>query len=115
MNCRFLKNRASSIPQKCDGVKPVWGPCRKHPKDDGCESSDGPARSRTEALEGTVQRLEHELEHQSVVYQVPPDEARLEVLHLLNTTERVSERPMKNSPIIELYYHTTIPSQETPL
>ncbi|KAJ7189062.1 hypothetical protein C8R46DRAFT_1206165 [Mycena filopes] len=59
MNCRFLKI-------KCDGVKPVCGPCRKHPKDDECEYSDGPARSRTKALEDTVQRLEarlHELEH----------------------------------------------------
>ncbi|KAF8142202.1 hypothetical protein K438DRAFT_1878645 [Mycena galopus ATCC 62051] len=59
MNCRFLKI-------KCDGMKPVCGPCRKHPKDDECEYSDGPARSRTKALEDTVQRLEarlHELEH----------------------------------------------------
>ncbi|KAJ7023359.1 hypothetical protein C8F04DRAFT_1134562 [Mycena alexandri] len=59
MNCRFLKI-------KCDGLKPVCGPCRKHPKDDECEYSDGPARSRTKALEDTVQRLEarlHELEH----------------------------------------------------
>ncbi|KAJ7194842.1 hypothetical protein GGX14DRAFT_545978 [Mycena pura] len=59
MNCRFLKI-------KCDGVKPICGPCRKHPKDDECEYSDGPARSRTKALEDTVQRLEarlHELEH----------------------------------------------------
>ncbi|KAJ7719016.1 hypothetical protein DFH07DRAFT_859675 [Mycena maculata] len=59
MNCRFLKI-------KCDGQKPICGPCRKHPKDDECEYSDGPARSRTKALEDTVSRLEarlHELEH----------------------------------------------------
>ncbi|KAJ7286750.1 hypothetical protein C8J57DRAFT_571395 [Mycena rebaudengoi] len=59
MNCRFLKI-------KCDGQKPMCGPCRKHPKDDDCEYSDGPARSRTKALEDTVSRLEarlHELEH----------------------------------------------------
>ncbi|KAJ7447125.1 kinase-like domain-containing protein [Mycena galericulata] len=59
MNCRFLKI-------KCDGMKPICGPCRKHPKDDECEYSDGPARSRTKALEETVERLEarlHELEH----------------------------------------------------
>ncbi|KAJ7796518.1 hypothetical protein B0H14DRAFT_3494705 [Mycena olivaceomarginata] len=56
---RFLKI-------KCDGMKPICGPCRKSPKDDECEYSDGPARSRTKALEDTVQRLEarlHELEH----------------------------------------------------
>ncbi|KAJ6593229.1 hypothetical protein B0H19DRAFT_1010606 [Mycena capillaripes] len=59
MNCRFLKI-------KCDGQKPICGPCRKHPKDDECEYSNGPARSRTKALEDVVQRLEarlHELEH----------------------------------------------------
>ncbi|KAF9006114.1 hypothetical protein BDQ17DRAFT_1540719 [Cyathus striatus] len=51
---------------KCDGVKPVCGPCRKHPKDDDCEYADGPSRSRTKILEDTVSRLEarlHELEH----------------------------------------------------
>ncbi|KAF8069008.1 hypothetical protein FPV67DRAFT_1652372 [Lyophyllum atratum] len=59
MNCRFLKI-------KCDGVKPICGPCRKHPKDDDCEYSDGPGRSRTKVLEDTVSRLEarlHELEN----------------------------------------------------
>ncbi|KAJ6590907.1 hypothetical protein B0H10DRAFT_1729893, partial [Mycena sp. CBHHK59/15] len=52
--------------QKCDGQKPICGPCRKQPRDDECEYSDGPARSRTKALEDTVSRLEvrlHELEH----------------------------------------------------
>ncbi|KAG5732328.1 hypothetical protein E4T56_gene11563 [Termitomyces sp. T112] len=59
MNCRFLKI-------KCDGIKPVCGPCRKHPKDDDCEYADGSGRSRTKVLEDTVSRLEarlHELEH----------------------------------------------------
>ncbi|KAF7298363.1 Zn(2)-C6 fungal-type domain-containing protein [Mycena kentingensis (nom. inval.)] len=59
MNCRFLKI-------KCDAVRPQCGPCRRTPKDDPCEYSDGPARSRTKALEDTVQRLEarlHELEN----------------------------------------------------
>jgi hypothetical protein len=52
--------------QKCDGVKPTCGPCRRHPKDDECEYNDGPGRSRTRVLEDTVSRLEarlHELEH----------------------------------------------------
>ncbi|KAG6865632.1 hypothetical protein C0991_000801 [Blastosporella zonata] len=59
LNCRFLKI-------KCDGVKPICGACRKHPKLDDCEYSDGPGRSRTKVLEDTVGRLEarlHELEH----------------------------------------------------
>ncbi|KAJ7818301.1 kinase-like domain-containing protein [Mycena olivaceomarginata] len=59
MNCRFLKI-------KCDGMKPICGPCRKHPKDDECEWSDGPARSRTKQLEETVRLLEarlYKLEH----------------------------------------------------
>ncbi|KAF5379062.1 hypothetical protein D9615_005944 [Tricholomella constricta] len=59
VHLRFLKT-------KCDGVKPVCGPCRMHPKDDDCEYSDGPGRSRTKVLEDTVSRLEarlHELEN----------------------------------------------------
>ncbi|KAJ6593230.1 hypothetical protein B0H19DRAFT_14934 [Mycena capillaripes] len=51
---------------KCDGQKPICGPCRKYPKDGECEYSNGSARSRRKALEDTVQRLEarlHELEH----------------------------------------------------
>uniref|UniRef100_A0A8H7XVF9 Zn(2)-C6 fungal-type domain-containing protein n=1 Tax=Psilocybe cubensis TaxID=181762 RepID=A0A8H7XVF9_PSICU len=59
MSCRFLKI-------KCDGEKPVCGPCRNHPRDDECEYSDGPGRSRTKTLEEQVSRLEArilELEH----------------------------------------------------
>ncbi|KAK7059371.1 hypothetical protein R3P38DRAFT_2836062 [Favolaschia claudopus] len=57
--CRSLKI-------KCDGIKPVCGTCRKGPRHDDCEYSDGPPRSRTKALEDTVSRLEarlYELEH----------------------------------------------------
>ncbi|KAL1658403.1 hypothetical protein GGF50DRAFT_108607 [Schizophyllum commune] len=61
MNCRFLKI-------KCDGARPVCGPCLKQPKDDECDY-DGPGRSRTKALEEQVHRLEsqiHELEKPGV-------------------------------------------------
>ncbi|KAI5827875.1 hypothetical protein K523DRAFT_308419 [Schizophyllum commune Tattone D] len=54
MNCRFLKI-------KCDGARPVCGPCLKHPKDDECEY-DGPGRSRTKALEEQVHRLESRIQ-----------------------------------------------------
>jgi len=54
MNCRFLKI-------KCDGNKPVCGPCELHPRDDDCEYADGPGRSRTKVLEDTVSRLEARL------------------------------------------------------
>ncbi|CAK5266615.1 unnamed protein product [Mycena citricolor] len=100
MNCRFLKI-------KCDGVKPICGPCRKHPKDDECEYTDGPVRSRTKALEDTVQRLEarlHELEH--------PDESTPSVtlfdpyacqappapLQLPSRPHPASSRSLPNSP-----------------
>ncbi|KAF7329527.1 hypothetical protein MKEN_00215200 [Mycena kentingensis (nom. inval.)] len=78
MNCRRVvipQNRALKAPssvllltilQRCDGAKPVCGPCLRHPKDDECEYNDGPHRSRTKALEDTVSRLEarlHELEN----------------------------------------------------
>lgn len=48
-------------PQKCDGVKPVCGPCKLHPREDECEYADGPGRSRTKVLEDTVSRLEARL------------------------------------------------------
>ncbi|KAF8159477.1 hypothetical protein B0H34DRAFT_405912 [Crassisporium funariophilum] len=51
---RFLKI-------KCDGKKPICGPCLAHPRDDDCEYSDGPGRSRTKVLEDTVTRLEARL------------------------------------------------------
>ncbi|KAJ7177573.1 hypothetical protein C8R43DRAFT_974816 [Mycena crocata] len=68
MSRRLNKGRAcmNCRKQKCDGLKPICGSCRKHPKDDECEYSDGPARSRTRALEDTVARLEarlYALEH----------------------------------------------------
>ncbi|KAF8906262.1 hypothetical protein CPB84DRAFT_1675974 [Gymnopilus junonius] len=50
------------LPQKCDGQKPVCGPCSAHPRDDDCEYADGPGRSRTKVLEDTVSRLEARLQ-----------------------------------------------------
>ncbi|KAK0238298.1 hypothetical protein EDD85DRAFT_950517 [Armillaria nabsnona] len=54
LTCRFLKI-------KCDGTKPVCGPCLRHPKDDPCEYADSPRRSRTKVLEDQVARLEARL------------------------------------------------------
>ncbi|KAF8967602.1 hypothetical protein BDZ97DRAFT_1978162 [Flammula alnicola] len=51
---RFLKI-------KCDGERPICGPCQAHPRDDECEYADGPGRSRTKVLEDTVSRLEARL------------------------------------------------------
>lgn len=42
-------------------MKPVCGPCFRHPKDDDCEYSDGPVRSKTKILEETIARLEARL------------------------------------------------------
>lgn len=52
---------ANFIYQKCDGTKPVCGPCLRHPKDDPCEYADSPRRSRTKVLEDQVARLEARL------------------------------------------------------
>ncbi|KAL4261022.1 Zinc cluster transcription factor 52 [Pleurotus pulmonarius] len=51
VNCRFLKI-------KCDGVKPICGPCERNPKEDECDYTDVQGRSRTRALEDTIARLE---------------------------------------------------------
>ncbi|KAF8881781.1 hypothetical protein BD779DRAFT_1675292 [Infundibulicybe gibba] len=92
MNCRFLKI-------KCDGVKPICGPCLRHPKDDPCEYSDGPGRSRTKVLEDTVSRLEarlNELEH-------PEDSTPAVTLsdpyRQFNETRRSSKTPPILSPV----------------
>ncbi|KAJ6522470.1 hypothetical protein B0H19DRAFT_656085 [Mycena capillaripes] len=58
LNCRHLKIR-------CDGGRPVCGPCKRVPKADQCEYTD--AMSRTQELEHTVYRLQDRLnELQSV-------------------------------------------------
>ncbi|KAJ3807087.1 hypothetical protein EV368DRAFT_47382, partial [Lentinula lateritia] len=46
---------------KCDGARPICGPCQRSPKDDPCEYADSPGRSRVRALEETVLRLEARL------------------------------------------------------
>ncbi|KAJ6488801.1 hypothetical protein C8R45DRAFT_1213458 [Mycena sanguinolenta] len=51
-NCRQLKI-------KCDGVRPMCGPCTRVPKEDQCEYSD--SMSRTQELEDTVHRLQSRL------------------------------------------------------
>jgi hypothetical protein len=80
--------------QKCDGVKPTCGPCRRHPKDDECEYNDGPGRSRTRVLEDTVSRLEarlHELEH-------PNETTPAVTLHDPYSPYHESETLSKSSP-----------------
>ncbi|KAL0065433.1 hypothetical protein AAF712_007497 [Marasmius tenuissimus] len=69
LTCRFLKI-------KCDGARPICGPCERHPKDDPCEYADGPGRSRTRVLEDAVSRLEARLrEYEN------PDESPSVALH----------------------------------
>ncbi|KAJ7745646.1 hypothetical protein B0H16DRAFT_1376371 [Mycena metata] len=61
LNCRHLKIR-------CDGVRPVCGPCTRVPKDDDCEFTD--VSSRTKELQATINRLKarvKELEDPNVV------------------------------------------------
>ncbi|KAJ4479798.1 hypothetical protein C8J55DRAFT_455844 [Lentinula edodes] len=54
LTCRFFKIR-------CDGARPICGPCQRTPKDDPCEYADGPGRSRAQLLQETVSRLEARL------------------------------------------------------
>ncbi|KAJ7249185.1 hypothetical protein B0H12DRAFT_1122241 [Mycena haematopus] len=49
LNCRHLKIR-------CDGARPICGPCTRVPKDDECEFTDG--HSRTKELQATINRLQ---------------------------------------------------------
>ncbi|KAF4567212.1 hypothetical protein EYR36_010829 [Pleurotus pulmonarius] len=70
ISCRFLKI-------KCDGAKPICGPCMRHPKDDGCEYSDAQGRSRTKVLEETIQSLQARLDE----LQNPQDSTPSVTLH----------------------------------
>ncbi|KAH9918952.1 uncharacterized protein B0H18DRAFT_1120056 [Fomitopsis serialis] len=59
LNCRRRKF-------KCDGARPVCGPCTRTNREYDCEYTDGPTRSPTQLLEDNVARLEariYELEH----------------------------------------------------
>ncbi|KAI0058715.1 hypothetical protein BV25DRAFT_1810255 [Artomyces pyxidatus] len=59
LNCRRRK-------MKCDGVRPVCGPCSRSNRSDDCEYTDGQGRTRTQILEENIAQLEariHELEN----------------------------------------------------
>ncbi|KAI0784378.1 hypothetical protein C8Q75DRAFT_810155 [Abortiporus biennis] len=59
IDCRRRKLR-------CDGVKPICGPCLRANRESECEYTDGPLISPTQALEQRVAMLSsriHELEH----------------------------------------------------
>ncbi|KAJ4486679.1 hypothetical protein C8J55DRAFT_535018 [Lentinula edodes] len=58
--------------QRCDGTRPICGPCQRTPKDDPCEYADGPGRSRTRTLEETVSRLEARLREYEHPEETPP-------------------------------------------
>ena len=47
--------------KRCDGEKPICGPCGTHPRNDECEYVDGPELSRTTSLEDMLSRLEARL------------------------------------------------------
>ncbi|RXW23877.1 hypothetical protein EST38_g1966 [Candolleomyces aberdarensis] len=86
MNCRFLKI-------KCDGVKPVCGPCRRHPKEDECEYADGPGRSRTKALEEQVSRLEARLQELENPDSTTPSVKLHDPYAQYHETQRMSKSP----------------------
>ncbi|KAH9969300.1 hypothetical protein BGW80DRAFT_1438183 [Lactifluus volemus] len=59
LDCRRRK-------MKCDGIRPVCGPCSRANRPDDCEYTDGQNRTRTQMLEETITQLEsriYELEH----------------------------------------------------
>ncbi|KZT10441.1 uncharacterized protein LAESUDRAFT_755949 [Laetiporus sulphureus 93-53] len=63
LNCRRRKF-------KCDGARPICGPCIRSNCEFDCEYTDGPTRSPTQVLEDNISRLEariYELEHPEIV------------------------------------------------
>ncbi|KAJ3872729.1 hypothetical protein F5051DRAFT_338810 [Lentinula edodes] len=87
--------------RKCDGVRPICGPCQQSPKDDPCEYANAPGRSRARVLEETVSRLEARLRE----YEHPEETPSMELYdpyhqdqaHDSGTTMRVNvDRPLSS-------------------
>ncbi|KAF9811631.1 hypothetical protein IEO21_06510 [Rhodonia placenta] len=63
LNCRRRKLR-------CDGARPICGPCIRTNRQADCEYTDGPVRSPTQVLEDNIARLEariYELENPETI------------------------------------------------
>ncbi|KAJ3860961.1 hypothetical protein EV359DRAFT_48130, partial [Lentinula novae-zelandiae] len=89
---------------KCDGARPICGPCQRTPKDDPCEYADGPGRSRVRALEEAVSRLEarlREYEH--------PEETPSIVLHDPYQYVNIDD------PVSSYSTHSSLSSRMSPL
>ncbi|KAF8649378.1 hypothetical protein AX16_005819 [Volvariella volvacea WC 439] len=54
LNCRQFKI-------KCDGQKPVCGPCMHHPRRDECDYDDGPGPTKMRQLEEEIARLKQRI------------------------------------------------------
>ncbi|THH18650.1 hypothetical protein EW146_g2366 [Bondarzewia mesenterica] len=89
------------VVQKCDGVRPVCGPCSRASRPGDCEYTDGQGRSRTQVLEENIAHLEariHELENPgstppSIVLHDPHAAYHIEAESpAVDTTSKVSTR-----------------------
>ncbi|KAF6761603.1 hypothetical protein DFP72DRAFT_987787 [Ephemerocybe angulata] len=79
--------------ENADGSKPICGPCRRHPKEDECEYSDGPGRSRTKALEEQVLRLEARLQELENPEATTPSVKLHDPYAQYHETQRLSRSP----------------------
>ncbi|KAI0726580.1 hypothetical protein C8Q72DRAFT_518907 [Fomitopsis betulina] len=87
LNCRRRKF-------KCDGARPICGPCTRTHREYDCEYTDGPTRSPTQLLEDNIARLEariYELEH-------PESVAPSIVLHDPRTA---TSQPGPSAPVVQ--------------
>ncbi|KZT68936.1 hypothetical protein DAEQUDRAFT_765942 [Daedalea quercina L-15889] len=88
LNCRRRKF-------KCDGARPICGPCIRTHREYDCEYTDGPTRSPTQLLEDNIARLEariYELEH-------PESVAPSVTLHDPHTATAPPNTPIQLTPI----------------
>ncbi|KAJ6612333.1 hypothetical protein B0H10DRAFT_2052513 [Mycena sp. CBHHK59/15] len=87
LNCRHLKIR-------CDGARPVCGPCTRVPKDDDCEFTDG--HSRTKELQRTINRLQARVEELENPDRILPS-------IVLTNPNSLSEDPGSHSSVLDFY------------
>ncbi|KAI9508617.1 hypothetical protein F5148DRAFT_875245 [Russula earlei] len=95
---------------KCDGIRPVCGPCGRANRPDDCEYTDGQNRTRTQMLEDTIAQLEtriQELEHPN---STPP----LVILHDPHSAFYQAQRSVIPTPSEELSPLVILSSAEFP-
>lgn len=108
--------------QRCDGVRPICGSCRRKPKADACDWDNSQSKSKVATLEETIETLKariFELEHPELVtpsvtlhYPYRRDEEE-SFSHRSTSFDTQSSCPNPSFPSSDSYWDTTTPTTTT--